>query len=57
MKQRPISNRDYKIKNRETGLWELVKATPTPVAEFKVYASRTQYKRKGYAKMNLPQGL
>jgi hypothetical protein len=45
---RPTSNRDYKVKNKETGEWELIKATPTQREVPKIYTYRAKYKRKGY---------
>jgi hypothetical protein len=53
---RPQSNRSYKVKDKATGLWVTVEATPTPSMAVKTYYSRIKYKRKGYANQHKPQG-
>lgn len=45
---RPVSNKDYKVKDKATGQWITVKGVPTPVQEHKKYESRKSYKRRGY---------
>jgi hypothetical protein len=47
-KRIPVSNKPFKRLDRETGKWVDVPATPTPKAEYKEYASRKGFKRKGY---------
>lgn len=54
---RPPSNKPYKVKDKDTGLWVTVPATPTPKHVQKVYPSRRDYKRKGYANQHKPQGI
>ena len=45
---RPESNKDYKVLNRKTGKWELVKGKPTEPAKRPDYEYRAKYKYTGY---------
>ena len=45
---RPESNKDYKILNRKTGKWELVKGKPTEPAKKPEYSYRAGFKHTGY---------
>lgn len=45
---RPESNKDYRVLNKKTGKWELVKGKPTEPETRKVYASMGGKKYKGY---------
>lgn len=60
---RPESCKDYKIFNRKTGEWELVKGKPAEPVAKPTYEYRAQYKHTGYwesveallKKMNKPK--